>query len=355
MGRARIGVIGAGWWSTQHHIPSLRTYEKAELVGIADPNPDKLNAAASFYEVEGTFQDYRDLLPKVDGVVIAVPHVYHYEIARDALDAGVHVLVEKPMVLTATHAWDLVRRAEEKGVELMVGTTFQFTSQAHRVREIVQSGAIGDLLHVSGLFASMVESFLRSRPHDYRVMFEYPVTGPDLNSYSDPKIAGGGQGQTQLSHAMGMVFWVTGRHAIETFAYMENFDLQVDLVDAISYRLDNGAVGTMGATGSVGMNQDQNQEFRYYGTKGQLRQDMIHGKADAIFNDGTSEVLPDLAEDDIYPADLTARTLADLTLGQGENLAPGRVAARTVELLEAAYKSAESGLPVKIAESGGGT
>ena len=56
---------------------------------------------------------------------------------------------------------------------------------------------------------------------------------------------------------------------------MENFDLAVDLVDAISYRLDNGAVGTMGATGSVGINQDQNQEFRYYGTKGQLRQDMI--------------------------------------------------------------------------------
>ena len=345
---SKTGVIGAGWWATQHHIPSLRTYEKTDLIGIADPNQDKLDAAASYYEIDQTFQDYRDLLPKVDGVVIAVPHAYHYDIAKDALDAGVHVLVEKPMVLTSKHAWDLVERAKKQNVELMVGTTFQFTPQARRVRELVQSGSIGELIHVSGLFASMIESFLKSRPDDYSVIFDYPVTGPESNSYSDPKISGGGQGQTQLSHAMGMVLWVTGRHVLETFAYMENFDLQVDLVDAISYRLDNGAVGTMAATGSVGMNQDQNQEFRYYGTEGQVRQDLIHGRADAMFNDGKSEVVEGLEEDQIYPANLPARVLADLTIGVGENLAPGAIAARTVEFLEASYKSAATGMPVQI-------
>ena len=345
MRKARIGVIGAGWWATQEHIPSLRTYEKADLVGIADPNAEKLRAAATHYEVDRTYEDYRDLLPKVEGVVISVPHAYHYEISRDALDAGVHVLVEKPMVLTAAHAWDLVERARKKNLELMVGTTFQFTSHARRAREIVQSGGIGDLL-----FASMVQSFFRSRPGDYSSVFDYPVTGPEPNTYSDPDIAGGGQGQTQISHAMGMVFWVTGRRATEAFAYMESVDLPVDLVDAISYRLDNGAIGTMGAAGSLRPGQDQNQEFRYYGTKGQLRQDIIHGTADVHYNDGTSEVFPDLAENDIYPAHLPSCTLADLVLGDGENLAPGRVAAHTVELLEAAYRSAESGMPVKIDE-----
>ena len=196
----------------------------------------------------------------------------------------------------------------------------------------------------------MLESFLRSRPGDYTSVFDYPVTGPEPNTYSDPRIAGGGQGQTQISHAMGMVFWVTGRRATEAFAYMNNLDLQVDLVDAISYRMDNGAIGTMGAAGSLRPGQDQNQEFRYYGTRGQLRQDIIHGRADVYYNDGRSEVLPDMAEDDIYPAHLPSRTLADLVLGEGENLAPGRVSAHTVELLQAAYMSAESGMPVKIDE-----
>ena len=347
MARARMGVIGTGWWATQAHIPSLRTYQRADLVGLADPNPDKLARAASFYEVENTYADYRGLLEKVEGVVIAVPHAYHYEIARDALDAGVHVLVEKPMVLTAAHAWDLVERAEAAKVELMVGTTFQFTSHARKVRDIVRSGGIGDLLHVSGLFASMVESFLRSDPEAYRPMFDY-VTPPSLDTYSDPRIAGGGQGQTQLSHAMGMVFWVTGRRAVEVFAYMESFDLDVDLVNAVSYRLDNGAVGAMAASGSVHVGQPQNQEFRYYGSEGQVRQDIIHGEADVHYNDGSSEVFETLADEEIYRMDLPSRTLADLVLGDGENLAPGRVAARCVEFLEASYRSAETGRAVRI-------
>ena len=350
MRRARIGVIGAGWWSTQAHIPSLVGYEKAELVGIADPDPQKLAAAADYYDVSKTHEDYHELLSEVEGVVIAVPHAYHYDVARDALDAGVHVLVEKPMALTAAHAWELVERAQARGVELMVGTTFQFTSLARRVREIVQSGGIGELLYVSGLFASIAESFYRGRPEDYAPVFEYPVSGPLPNSYSDPRIAGGGQGQSQLSHAMGMVFWVTGRRAVGVFAYMEKFDLGVDLVDAVSYRLDNGPIGTMGATGSLRPGQDENQEIRYYGSEGQLRQDLIHGTADVYYNDGSSEVLPPLAEEDIYPKHLPSRTLADLVLGEGQNLAPGSVAAHTVELLEAAYRSAESGMAVRTAD-----
>ena len=352
MRKAKMGVIGAGWWATQSHIPSLRTYDKAELVGIADPNPEKLRLAAEHYEVRSTYQDYREMLSSsgVEGVVIAVPHAYHYEIARDALDAGVHVLVEKPMVLKAAHAWDLVERAKAGELELMVGHTYQFTSHARMAREIVQSGVIGKVQLISGLFASMVESFFRSRPGDYHHVFEYPVTGPEPRSYSDPRIAGGGQGQAQLPHAMGMVFWVTGLRAREAFAYMESFDLQVDLVDAISYRMDNGAMGTMGSTGGLRPDQPANQEFRYYGTNGFLRQDIVNGKMDFHFNDGTSKVLPDLAADDIYPAHAPSRTLADLVLGEGENLASGERGAVTTELLEAAYRSAASGQPVRIDE-----
>ena len=157
MRRAKIGVIGAGWWATQAHIPSLRTYEKADLVGVADPDAEKLRAAATYYEVDGTFEDYRDLLRRVEGVVIAVPHAYHYEIARDALDAGVHVLVEKPMVLTADHAWDLVERARQKGLELMVGTTFQFTDRL-LLRNIMEYNTFDRTLGANVLLTYRVNS-----------------------------------------------------------------------------------------------------------------------------------------------------------------------------------------------------
>ena len=351
MRRARVGVIGTGWWSTQAHIPSLKGYEKVDLVGLADPDPAKLAKAAEYYEVDRTYEDYRDLLSDglVEGVVIAVPHAFHYEIARDALDAGVHVLVEKPMVLKSTEAWDLVQRAESNDLELMVGYTFHFTRHAREARRVVQSGALGDIRFVSGLFASMAGSFYTGRPQDMDGVFK-PLIRPEATSYSDPKISGGGQGQAQVTHAMGTVFWVTGLRCTEAFAFMENFDLAVDLVDAVTYRMDNGAVGTMGATGGVVPDQPQNQEFIYYGSEGFLRQDIINGKLDYHLNDGTSVEIPDMSDDEIYPQHLPSRRLADLVLGEGENLAPGRVGAYVVEFLEAAYRSVESGKPVRTDE-----
>ena len=351
MHRVRVGVIGAGWWATEHHIPSLMGYERAELVGIADPKPEKLKQAADHYEVEGRYDDYRRLLevPNLEGVVISIPHAFHYEVARDALDAGIHVLVEKPMVLRATEAWDLVRRADERGLHLSVGYTFQHTWHAKKAKETVQSGAIGDIMFVSGLFASMVESYFRGVTDEYRGQFDYPVTPPESTTYSDPKIAGGGQGHTQITHPMGMVFWVTELRATEVSAIMEKFDLAVDLVGAISYRMENGAVGSMGATGSIRQDQPGDQRVLYFGSRGFLRQDLINGRMDIYYNDGTSEIINDMTEEEIYPAHLPSRSFVDLILGDAENMAPGRFGAYTVEFLDAAYRSAASGETARTA------
>ena len=62
MAKARMGVIGAGWWATQFHIPSLRAYEKADLMGIADVKLEKAAAAADYYDIGNTYDDHRDLL-----------------------------------------------------------------------------------------------------------------------------------------------------------------------------------------------------------------------------------------------------------------------------------------------------
>ena len=349
MAQARIGVIGAGWWATQHHIPSLKAYDKADLIGVADVKPAKAKAAADYYDIPNTYHDHRDLLAAgVDGVVIAVQHAYHYQTARDALDAGVHVLVEKPMTLTAADAWDLVARAARNGLHLMVGYTYQFTRHAQAAREIVQSGKIGELQMVSGIFTSWVESYLRGRPQDYAEAFGFPVTGPEADSYADPKLAGGGQGHLQVTHPMGMALWVTGRRAVEVFAFMENYDLPVDLVNAYSFRLDSGAAGAMASTGAMRPHQRLDQGFVYTGSAGVLRQDLAAGRLEAQYNDGAAEALPDLTAEEQYPAHLPARGLADVILGEGENRAPGEAGARVVEFLEAGYRSAATGQAVRV-------
>jgi predicted dehydrogenase len=353
MSRVRIGVIGTGWWSTQAHIPGLLEYEHADVVALADPDPVNLSRAAERYSIARTYPSHLALLEagELDGVIVAVPHTYHYEIARDALAAGVGVLVEKPMVLRAAEAWDLVRRSKAAELPLVVGYTFQFTRLAERARQALQGGEIGELLLVSGLFASMVESLYGARPDDYAHVFEFPLTGPKPDTYSNPAIAGGGQGQTQITHAMGMVLWATGARATEVYARMNNAGLEVDLVDAISYTLDNGALGTIASTGSLKPGQDQQQAFSYYGTSGYVLQDVLAGTL-TIQRDGAKpEPLPPLRPEEIYPTTATACCLVDLLRGVGDNHAPAEPAAATVEFLEAAYTSAREDRPVGIVDT----
>jgi predicted dehydrogenase len=241
--------------------------------------------------------------------------------------------------------------ARERSLHLVVGYTYQFTRHARLAREWVRDGRIGDLVFVSGLFASMVEAFYRGDTNEYDQIFHYPLFGPESQTYSDPKLSGGGQAQTQITHAMNMVFWVTGRRATEVHAFMTNRDLTVDLADAISYRLDNGAIGTMGSTGSLRPGQLQQQEIRYYGTTGYILQELVHGKLAYCSNDGSIESVPDLSEADVYPSTSVSAGLVDLIRGINDNPADGTTAVATVEFIEAAYRSVALRVPVMINSS----
>src|SRR5574341_648895 len=104
--KAKIAVVGTGWWATTAHIPALLKNPRAEIV-LVDKNPAALQAAASKYNVSETFTRLPDALndhPDLQGAVVAVPHAVHYEAAKEVLDAGLHLLLEKPMVLYAKQA-----------------------------------------------------------------------------------------------------------------------------------------------------------------------------------------------------------------------------------------------------------
>ncbi len=350
MAQARIAIIGAGWWSTQHHIPGLLSYDKAEVAAVVDKDPAKLDAVKQAYGIETVFTDHREMLEQVrpDGVVLAVPHALHYPIARDVLDAGVNLMMEKPMTLKSNEAWELVRLARQKGLHLTVGYPWNYTSHANAARDAIRSGSIGEIQLVSGLLASMVIEYLRGNPEAYRGVFKFPVTGPGKDTYSDPAVAGGGQGHLQVTHLAGVMFWVTGLRPAEVFALMENFDLRVDLVDAICVRFDNGALGTLSSTGNIAPGQRQDHELRIYGTRGSIILNVIPGQLAIHYTSGEVREFPDLTEEESYPAEATARNLVDLILGGTDTCGPGEIGAITVDLLDAAYRSASSGQKVEV-------
>lgn len=344
--RPRLAQIGCGWWATQFHIPGLLSYGGAELVGLVDPDEVRLSAATAAFDLRG-YASLDDLLGEVsvDGVVVATTSATHYEVARRALHAGLHVMVEKPMTLRASEAWELVELADNAGLHLQLGYTHQFTSSAQRLMEVLTSAGIGELIQVSGLYASMVEAYYRGRPEEYADIFQFPLTGPGASTYSDPTIAGGGQGMTQVTHLIGMILWATGRRVSEICAFMDNRDLAVDLVDAIAFRLDNGGVGNVGSTGNHRPGEPLQEEVRYYGTEGFALQDLVSAAVEIHYANGQVERL---SVDDPYPAQATARNLADLIAGRAANHAPGEAGARAVEFLEAAYESAHRGEKVDV-------
>lgn len=122
--KVQIAVVGTGWWSTTAHIPSLLANPRVDLV-LVDKNPDTLRAAAANYNVSAAYTSISDAVaaqPKLKGAIVAVQHKAHDEVGKQVLEHGLHLLMEKPMTLTAKGAKALVDMAQSKGVQILMRT-----------------------------------------------------------------------------------------------------------------------------------------------------------------------------------------------------------------------------------------
>lgn len=350
--QVRVGVIGTGWWASAHHLPTLLAHPGADVVALADADGERVRAAGTHFGVDRVFDDYRDLLAlaDLDAVVIAVPHALHAVVADAALRAGRHVLIEKPMTLRARDAWSLVALAQARGLHVAVGYTLNHTPHARRAHELIASGALGELRLVSGLFTSSVARLFSAGGVASRAARGYPPTDPDAETYLEPGLSGGGLGQSQLTHALGLIFGLTGLRATTVSALTAGFDLDVDMADAAAFGLSSGALGSLGALGSMSENQRCPREIRYFGTDGFLVQDLDRGELGWYRNDGTLDVLPALAPGEIIPKQAPVNAFVDTVANDAPNPVPGELGAACVEFLEALYTSAAEGRPVTVSE-----
>jgi predicted dehydrogenase len=132
----RAGVVGVGQMG-RYHVGVLAELPQVELMAIVDVNPRKIQELAETYNTTG-LTDYRHLLGEVDVVSIAVPTAIHYEVARQFLEAGVHVLIEKPIAPTLAEAEELFELAEQRGAMLHVGHVERFNGAVQELKNIVR-------------------------------------------------------------------------------------------------------------------------------------------------------------------------------------------------------------------------
>jgi predicted dehydrogenase len=145
----RIGHAGLGYWG-----PNLARNFGAltDLRWLCDLSPDLLNEFAKAHPQARTTTDFQELLadPEVDAVVIATPVVTHYELAKQALTAGKHVFVEKPQAQSSAEAEELLALAEDRGLVLMPGYLLLYHAAMEQLKQLVDSGELGDLLYLYG-------------------------------------------------------------------------------------------------------------------------------------------------------------------------------------------------------------
>jgi predicted dehydrogenase len=148
----RAALIGAGQIARQH-LTCLQSLPGVERVAICDLSPATAEAAAERYGVQAWFTDHRTMLEKArpDVVHVTTPPTSHFRLAMDALEAGAHVVVEKPATSTFEELETLVRRAEQVGRQLIEDHNYVFNSAPQEILRRVESGAFGAVVHVEVL------------------------------------------------------------------------------------------------------------------------------------------------------------------------------------------------------------
>ncbi len=172
-----VGVVGCGYWGP-NLIRNFFENDRVELKAICDRIPERMEKLGKRYPTVQKTTDYDKLLSAydIDAVVIATPVHTHHTLARQALLAGKHVLVEKPMCMTEAECLDLIALAEERHLTLMVDHTFVYHGAVRKVKEMVTSGQLGEILYFDsvrvnlGLFQTDINVVWDLAPHDLSIM-----------------------------------------------------------------------------------------------------------------------------------------------------------------------------------------
>ncbi|MDX1683254.1 MAG: Gfo/Idh/MocA family oxidoreductase, partial [Phycisphaeraceae bacterium] len=279
------------------------------------------------------YDDYGTMLDEceLDGVSLIVPHALHFSMCRQALEAGVNVLVEKPMVTESGHADQLADIVRETGRHLHVSFQGPHSSAQQTARRLIRDGAIGDIIAVRAFLDQAWLNLIRHHPQKkWRL---------------DKKIAGGGQLYDSGSHLINGLLWTTELTPARVYAEIELRDQTVDINSGVTIRFDTGAVGTvtvLGESGRAGMRS----ELVITGAEGEIVLPQgAHGGADPVLYGLDGEL-----EYDPVPAVTPQQHFVDVLHGKAETLCGPLWGRRLAHFMDALYASAENGAPETITD-----
>jgi len=346
MGKLRVGVIGLGMG--RQHVAGYRTHPQADVVAVADVDETRLNEVGK--EVLGIRKRYtsaEEMLEKarLDVVSVATPNAFHRPLTELALDAGCHVLCEKPIALNAEEGRAMVAAARRAGKRLMINFSFRFTEQSWALKSQVDGGVLGDVY------------FARTCWHRRRGI---PGFG---GHFCQKKLSGGGPLIDLGVHRLDLALWLMGypkpvwvlggTYAPIASARAEKEGKAYDVEDmAVGLiKFDNGAMLEVEASWAANIAEAELMETRLLGTKGGLVQrnlDETYRFEAEIYveRDGA------LFDMKLHPPVPAVRGpmyhFVDAIINDTPHVATGEEGVVVQALLDAIYLSAERGEPVPV-------
>lgn len=261
--RLRIGMIGCGEIAVQT-AKGIAGASNAEHVMVMDVDQRVAHDMAETYGVPAT-TNVEELLanPSVDAVYIAVPHYLHAPLTIQALRAGKHVLVEKPIATTLQDADAMIAAAREAGKTLSVAYTAQVDPASQAAHKLVADGAIGKVTGTRIVYrGDKPESYWHSG-YSGRIQTDWRVSKAK---------AGGGVLIMNTVHDLNTIRFITGLEVDRVFCEYDTYVTPVEVEDylAMTYRYTSGAIGTLEAGSAIRGRDPMREVNRVYGEKGQI-------------------------------------------------------------------------------------
>ena len=245
----KLGLIGCGRVAETRHLPALASLPQAQVVAVADIDPERLKTVADTFRIEHRYPDFQNLLSNstIDAVAICVPAQFHVEVALTALDAGKHLFIEKPLALSLDEADQLIERASRSPVQAMVGFNLRGHRLVQQAREIIRQGMLGTL--------ELIRTALTS---DTR----YDANAPEWRKRREQ---GGGALFEIAVHHFDLWRFLLQSEVEEVFATSRSGEWE-DQTTTVTARMANGALSSAVISESTGISN----ELDIYGHTGHL-------------------------------------------------------------------------------------
>ncbi len=315
------------------HAKGITANEMTELVAASDIDPERTAKMKENYPEIRTYTDYKEVLAcdDIDAVVVSGPDQVHCEMSIAALEAGKHVLCEKPMALSLEECKKMVEASGKTKLKFMVGQVCRYAPGFVKAHELIQSGAIGELFFVESEYA-----------HDYS---EIPGHG---NWRLDPKrhgFLGGG------CHAVDLLRWIAG-DPYEVFAYANRKMLQTWPTDDCTVavlKFPNDVIGKVFV--STGCKRNYTMRSVFYGSKGTIICDNTSPEL-TLFSTDNEEgfTKPTAIPIEVNSHNMTAeiKEFSDCILNDLPVKTTALEGAKTVAAALACVESAKTGMPVRV-------